>query len=102
MLFRLEKIASRPDIVSTYERLAITIRFLATGNSFRSFFFSYRMSRRTISEIVIECCRAIYDVLKPLYMKFPESQVEWRKISTEFWTKWQAPHVIGINHNHSI
>ena len=99
MLLRLQKIAPRPDVVSTYERLAVTLRFLATGNSFRSFSFSYRMGRRTISEIVIECCRAIYDVMKPLYMQFPESQDKWRKISNEFWIKWQAPHVIGNNHS---
>lgn len=100
MLFRLKKVSYRPDVISTYERLAITIRFLATVNSFRSLAFSFRLGRRTISELVVECCRAIYDVMKPLYMEFfPDSQDKWRTISNEFWTKWQAPHVIGNNYN---
>ncbi|XP_029341007.1 uncharacterized protein LOC115033118 [Acyrthosiphon pisum] len=38
--------------VSTEERLAVCLRFLATGNSFRSIGFNYRLGFSTVREIV--------------------------------------------------
>ena len=45
--------------ISPSERLALTLRFLATGETFRSLEFQFRVSRTAISYIVLEVCQAI-------------------------------------------
>lgn len=45
-------------------RLAITLRYLATGDSYRSLHFLFKVSHQVISVIVPEVCRAIISVLK--------------------------------------
>ncbi len=42
---------------------------LFTGEMFRSLSFQYRIGRSTISEIVMEACKALYDVLKDDHLK---------------------------------
>lgn len=50
-------------------RLVLTLRFLATGESYRSLMFSFRIPVSTISSIIPETCEAIYECLKDIYMK---------------------------------
>ena len=52
----------RPDI-SPNERLALTIRYLATGSSQMSLSFNFRIGRSTVCSILQETCSAIWDVL---------------------------------------
>lgn len=44
-------------------RLAVTLRFLATGDTYKSLHFLFRISSQIISKIVPEVCRAIIDAL---------------------------------------
>ena len=53
------------------ERLALTLRHLATGESFRSLEFQFRINRKAISYIVIEVCDAIFKTLQDEVLKFP-------------------------------
>lgn len=55
--------------ITANTRLAITLRFLATGDSYRSLMFFFRVPHNTISRIVSETCNAIYAVLKDEYLK---------------------------------
>ncbi|XP_037821853.1 uncharacterized protein LOC119610629, partial [Lucilia sericata] len=57
--------------ISATERLAVTLRYLATGESFRSLQFVFRIPFNTISVIVPGVCNAIYNVLQPEYLKVP-------------------------------
>lgn len=55
--------------ISPTERLAVTLRYLATGESFRSLQYVFRIPHNTISGIIPEVCDAIYTVLQPKYLK---------------------------------
>lgn len=50
-------------------RLALTLHFLATGNSYRSLQFVFIISPSSISVIIPEVLDAIYTVLAPRYLK---------------------------------
>lgn len=56
------------------ERLALTLRYLATGESFQSLSFQFRVGKTTIGEIVMEVCTVILDTLKEKYLKTPSSE----------------------------
>ena len=58
------------------KRRALTLRFLPTGESFRSLHFQFRISRPAISYIVTEVCEAIPKKLGPSYLKVPLAEQE--------------------------
>ena len=77
------------------ERLAVTLRFLATGDSQQSLSFSFRIGKATISKIISETCGAISKVLQEKYLSPPETAAEWLSISEQFKESWNMFHVIG-------
>ncbi|XP_030208666.1 protein ANTAGONIST OF LIKE HETEROCHROMATIN PROTEIN 1-like isoform X2 [Gadus morhua] len=81
--------------ISARQRLSVTLRFLATGESFRSLSFQYRIGRSTVGLIVMETCEALYNVLKEDHMKTPTTESEWREIASGFEDKCQFPHCLG-------
>uniref|UniRef100_A0A182VSN9 DUF8040 domain-containing protein n=1 Tax=Anopheles minimus TaxID=112268 RepID=A0A182VSN9_9DIPT len=50
--------------ISVKERLAITLRFLASGDSFASLHYLFHISKASISGIVREVCDAIIEALE--------------------------------------
>ncbi|KAJ8933261.1 hypothetical protein NQ314_014129 [Rhamnusium bicolor] len=58
--------------VSAKSRLEVTLRFLATGESFRSLMYATRIHETTISMIVPEVLTAIVNNLKQTYLKRQE------------------------------
>ncbi|KAK4321236.1 hypothetical protein Pmani_007505 [Petrolisthes manimaculis] len=67
--------------VSPAQRLSITLRYLATGESRRSLEFQYRTSHCLISSIIPETCDAIFTSLKNDYLKLPTSSEEWQQVA---------------------
>ena len=51
------------DPISPVVRLAITLRYLASGESQQSLSWSYRVGRITVSKIIRETCDVIWKVL---------------------------------------
>lgn len=49
--------------IPAQERLAITLRFLASGDSFQSLHYLFKVSPQIISEIIPEVCAAIIELL---------------------------------------
>lgn len=54
------------------ERLAVTFRYLATGENFTSLRYVCKIADCTVSCIVYETCIAIYNALKDEYLKVGE------------------------------
>ena len=57
--------------ISVGEKLALTIRYLATGESYTSLSYHFRVGRSTISKFLPEVCRAIQDEFTREYLKCP-------------------------------
>jgi len=75
-------------------RLAITLRYLATGDSFLTIATSYLIGRDTVAKIVWETCSIIWDQLQSVYLQPPDVE-QWKAIAREFWLKWQFPNCVG-------
>ncbi|XP_014242917.1 protein ALP1-like [Cimex lectularius] len=92
---RIERITTnwrRP--IETRERLAVTLRYLATGDSHQTIAFSFRLGRSTVSKIVREVCREIWNALQPIYLPAPTTQL-WKKAEEGFSSLWGFPNCIG-------
>ncbi|KAL7637993.1 UNVERIFIED_CONTAM: hypothetical protein RMT77_011606 [Armadillidium vulgare] len=76
------------------ERLAITLRFLATGDSFRSLHYLCKFSPQLISTIIPEVCTALIKILKDS-VKIPSTSNDWKSISYDFENQWNFPNCIG-------
>ena len=72
---------SKRPYISPAEKLAVTLRFLATGNSQISLSFNFRIGRATVSHIVHETCQLLWNVLLNEFLKFPTTEEEWKSIS---------------------
>ena len=81
--------------ISAEERLAVTLRFLATGNTYFDLAFQFRMHQSTISGIIPEVCQAIYQCLKCEYLRVPNTKEEWKEIADETEKRWQFPNCFG-------
>ncbi|XP_071115879.1 uncharacterized protein [Haliotis cracherodii] len=57
------------DAIPPGEKLAITLRYLATGDSYKSLEYLYRIPSNTICGFIHHVCQAIYDSLKDDYLK---------------------------------
>lgn len=77
------------------ERLALTLRYLATGSSQVSLSFNFRMGRSTVCGILKETCEAIWTALKQEHVRVPSCEAEWVGISKQFEQIWNFPNCIG-------
>ncbi|CAH1115660.1 unnamed protein product [Psylliodes chrysocephalus] len=82
------------ESISPKERLAVTLRFLATGDSFTSLMYLFKISKQSISTIVIEVCRALNEALKH-QVQMPHSTEGWLQCAKEFEEHWNYPHCVA-------
>ena len=83
------------DSITAHDKLCVTLRFLASGESYIQLRYAFRISVASISEFVPDVCRAIYEVLEKDYMNLPTSQSQWLQLANEFESKWLFPHAVG-------
>ncbi|XP_034059840.1 protein ANTAGONIST OF LIKE HETEROCHROMATIN PROTEIN 1-like [Gymnodraco acuticeps] len=76
------------------ERLAICLRYLATGDSYRTIAFSYRVGHATVAVIVKEVAGAIWTALVEETMPVPQTE-DWRAIAAGFQERWNFPNCVG-------
>ncbi|CAB3251505.1 unnamed protein product [Arctia plantaginis] len=76
--------------ISPREKLAVTLRYIATGRSFRCLKTSCIISEAVISKAVISTCRAMMYVLRD-YIKMPTNTEDWIDIANEFGSLYNFP-----------
>ena len=84
------------DPIGPSERLAVTLRYLVTGDAQCTIAASYSISPTTIGRVLSETCDALWVTL--LNLKFidpPSTEAPWREIATEFQNRWNFPHALG-------
>ena len=81
--------------ISPSERIIVTLRYLATGESQQTQSFYFRLGRATVCNIIRETTRAMWDALCPIYLKPPSSLSEWKTLADEFEKEWNFPNCIG-------
>ena len=81
--------------ISAEEKLALTLRFLATGENFSSFSFLFRIHVSTISAFVPIVCWYLYQVLKEGYCKVPASEAKWIELADESNERWNFLNAIA-------
>ncbi|XP_013188643.2 uncharacterized protein LOC106133455 [Amyelois transitella] len=80
--------------ISVENKLSLTLRFLATGDSYTSLQYLFRISKQSISIIIPEVCLAIIKCLKE-NVRVPRRPEIWLEVSKGFEDKWHLPHCIG-------
>ena len=75
--------------------LAITLRYLATGDSYKSLTYGFRVAPNTIVSIMPEVCQAIYDHYHETAFKCPTTEAEWKEVASGFSDKWNFLHCYG-------
>lgn len=84
------------DPIPPSERLALTLRYLTTGDAQVTIGASYRISPSAVGRIIHETSQVIWDVLKTHgFLEVPRNKEQWRKISDDFNTYWNYPHALG-------
>ncbi|XP_073474037.1 uncharacterized protein [Aquarana catesbeiana] len=70
--------------VEPAERLLVTLRYLATGNSFASLHYEFKLGKSTVSTIV----------LRDVVMRKPNKE-EWNTKAELFWERCNFPNCVG-------
>ncbi|XP_040285846.1 protein ALP1-like [Bufo bufo] len=92
------------DSIAPVERMLITLRYLATGQSLVNLHYAFMIGKSTASDIIRETCSAIWDVLHAVVMSKPNKD-EWQKIAHTFYQTCNFPNCVGAldgKHNRVI
>ena len=87
--------------VLSNERLASTLRFLATGESLQFLSFKFHISRFAVSYITKAVVTLLLKI--PIFISLPSPPDEWHKIAAKFENRWNYSHALGsIDDEHVI
>ena len=77
-------------------KLVITLRYLATGNSYRSLMHGFRVAFNTICNLIPDVCEAIIQEYVEEVLSCPTSPEEWKHVADLFASRWNFPHCVGV------
>ena len=95
---------SRIEAIGPAERFCVTLRYLVTGDAFRTIAASYRLSDTVVGRIIRETCKALWNVMAENgFLSVPSSSKEWLDVSQDFERRWNFPNCVGaIDGKHII
>ena len=76
-------------------KLAVTLRHLASGDSFPTLQYAFTVARSTINKFVQEVCDAIIRAYRDEMMTCPTSPEDWLEFESIFRRRWNIPHALG-------
>ncbi|KAK7916408.1 hypothetical protein WMY93_012169 [Mugilogobius chulae] len=82
------------DAIEPKQRLAVAIRYLASGDSLISLAYSYRLGHATVSLSVHMVFSAIERLMMEEFLPSP-TRDKWTAIAHGFWQRWNFPHCLG-------
>ena len=71
------------------------LRYIASGESFRSLEYQFRISRQTISRVISMVAKAIIHKMEDAYLKTLNTVEEWLLISEKLSQYWNFPNMIS-------
>lgn len=72
----------------------IFFRYLSTGLSFRNMAVTMRIGVSTVSKIVHETCKIVWEELVEEFMPVP-TEAHWKKIANGYYERWNFPNCLG-------
>ncbi|GAB1869443.1 Nuclease HARBI1 [Camponotus japonicus] len=75
-------------------KLALTLSYLAHGDSRVSKHWEFRIGRSTVHKVINDTCCALVKTLQPKYLS-PPTEEEWTRIVKNFFEIWQFPNCFG-------
>ena len=76
-------------------KIAITLMFLATGESYESLMYQFRVHSSTISKFIPVVYNKIFETFKGRFLQLPDTTEKWEIIEHETRRFWQFPNCIG-------
>ena len=83
------------ECIKPEKMCCVTLRYFASGESFSSLEYQFRISRKAISYIVEQVAAAIIKILGETYLKIPNTTDEWVTISQKFKEPGNFPNGLG-------
>ena len=83
------------DPLSPGPKLTITLRHLASGDSYPTLQYAFRVARLTINKFVPGVCNAIILAYRDEVMTCPTSPEDWLEVESVFRQRWNIPHALG-------
>ena len=91
----ISKSDSKQETIRPTKKLAVTLRYLSTGDFHQTIAFNYRLGHSTVNKITPETCQAVWAAFSPLYVACLRNAKESENVAQDFWEKWNFPFCIG-------
>ena len=77
-------------------KLLVTLRYMSTGELYRtSLRWNHRLAHNTISIIIRDTCKAIYEEYLEEIWTMPSTPEGWKEVAEGFSTRWNFHHCVG-------
>uniref|UniRef100_A0A8C5RC91 DDE Tnp4 domain-containing protein n=1 Tax=Laticauda laticaudata TaxID=8630 RepID=A0A8C5RC91_LATLA len=76
-------------------KVALTLCHLASGTTYRSMQYGWRVPHNTISIVVREVVQAIIEEYKEELLQCPSTEEGWKKVTEQLYQRWNFPHTVG-------